>query len=184
MRESLIELRYRKERDDRRVAARSARKQAFNHRQRNAPEREDERLTNATVLEADRVRRHTVLPDPDREGRLAMKTDNVVKHRAALEEERRNMLHTLYVNAGQFITTGAQLDQVVDRVFDDQAQFLNDQQKGVNIWNLGEPETVAELLGEKGKGEDKRKAVDIRGKRNLVEERMRRIGEELTGGRT
>ena len=184
LRESLIELRFRKERDDRIVAAKSARVQAFNRQQREAPEREDERLTNATVLEADQVRRHTMLSDPDRQVRLALKRENVERHRAGLEEERRNMLHTLYVNAGQFITTGAQLDQVVDRVFDDEMQFMNDQSKGVNIWNLGEPETVAELLGERGRGVDRRKAVDnVGGMKGLMEERMRRVGEALTGGK-
>ena len=185
LRESLIELRFRKDRDERAVAAKSARVQAFNRKQREAPEREDERLTHPTVLETDRVRRRTILTDPDREARLALKRENVARQRAEMEEERRNMLHTLYVNAGQFITTGAQLDQVVDRVFDDERQFVNDESVGANIWNLGEPETVAELLGERRRGTDKRKAVDqADAKKILMDERMRRVGEELTGGKT
>ena len=184
LRESLIELRFRKERSDRALIARGQRKQAFNRKLRDAPEREDERLTNPSVLEVDKPRASAGLPDPDRELRLAAKRDNVEIHKAGLEEERKDMLHRLYVNAGQFITTGAQLDEVIDRVFDDEMHFANDSSKGFNIWNLGQPETVAELLGQKGKGRYTRRAVDdAGGKRALTEERMRRLGEELTGGK-
>ncbi|KAL9128856.1 MAG: hypothetical protein Q9217_002545 [Psora testacea] len=187
LRESLIELRFRKERTDSVVAAKSRKKQAFNRARREAPQREDERLTNATVLQSDIPRRHTILPDPDREARLAAKRENVARHTVAKEEERRDMLHTLYINAGTFITTGSQLDQVVDRVFDNVEQFTNDEKRGQNIWNLGFPETVEEMLGGKASGVrvNRPKALDnaLVSRKELHDHRMTRIGEELTGGK-
>ena len=188
LRESLIELRFRKERTDATVAGRSRRKQAFNRERREAPEREDERLTNATILQSDIPRRHTLLPDPNREARLALKRDNVARHSAAKEEERRRMLHNLYVNAGSFITTGSQLDQAVDEVFDDMEQFATSEKLGVNIWNLGFPETVQEMLGGKAAGSSggKSKALEsaLGTGKELLDERMREVGKELTGGKT
>ena len=188
LRESLIELRFRKERDDALVAGRSRRKQAFNRARRRAPEREDERLTNATVLQSDTPRCHTILQDPDREARLAIKRENVAKHNAAKQEERRDLLHNLYINAGSFITTGAQLDQAIDRVFDDTDQFANDEKLGQNIWNLGFPPTVQEMLGGKAVGvlAARTKALDsaVAAPKEVLKERMMRVGEELTGGKT
>ncbi|KAL9633962.1 MAG: hypothetical protein Q9164_004376 [Protoblastenia rupestris] len=170
------------------LAARSKRNQKVNQALREAPEREDERLTNATILQSDIPRRHTVLPDPDREARLAIKQANVANHNAAKEEERRNMLHTLYINAGSFITTSSQLDAVIDRVFDDTDQFTNDEKRGQNIWNLGFPQTVQEMLGGRAarprQGGGRMKALDaaLEGADVVYKERMRKIGEELTGG--
>lgn len=181
LRESLIELQYRKQRTDRQISARSARKQAQNKVLRDAPEREDDRLTNPTVLKSENVVKHHLLPDPDRAARLARKRENVARTEAMKQEERQNALHTLYVNAGTFITTGAQLDKVIDKVFDNQDQFRNDMRPGMNVWNLGFPETVQELLGKPGKGSRAVDSVDANA--NVTKERMRKIAEELTGGK-
>ncbi|KAL9102376.1 MAG: hypothetical protein Q9163_002469 [Psora crenata] len=185
LRESLIELRFRKDRTDATVAVKSRRTQAFNRVRREAPEREDERLTNATVLQSDLPRRHSILTDPDREARLAAKRENVARHNAAKEEERRNMLHNLYINAAGFITTDAQLNQEVDRVFDDTEQFVNDEKVGQNIWNLGFPETVQEMLGGKAAPGGRIKALEnaLGPGKEMLEARMTRVGEELTGGK-
>ena len=149
-----------------------------------APEREDERLTNPSVMQSDRPTSHRILADPNREARLEQKRLNVAAIEAMRQENRRNKLHTLYVNAGDFITTGKQLDKTVDRVFDNQEQFTNDQQRGLNIWNLGLPETVSQLLGKANKDPGSQKAVEsAEGNKIITEERMKRIGEELTGGK-
>ena len=68
-------------------------------------------------------------------------------------------------------------------MFDDNSQFTNDSTPGLNIWNLGFPETVQQLLG-KEEGHQGRKAMDsAEGNAGVSRERMRRIAEELTGGK-
>ena len=102
---------------------------------------------------------------------------------AMREENRRNALHTLYVNAGDFITTGKHLDGVIDRAFDDKSQFRSDRSEGENIWNLGYPETVQELLGKVNKSGRQTAMDSAEGNTIVTRERMRKIGEELTGGK-
>ncbi|KAK3178127.1 hypothetical protein OEA41_000260 [Lepraria neglecta] len=183
LRESLIELSNRKQRQDRWLAARSNKKQADRNALLSAPERDDERLTNPSVLQSEMPEKHHALPDPDREARLARKRQNVADMEAMREGNRRNALHTLYVNAGNFITTGAQLDSTIDKVFDDLNQFNNDSTAGANVWNLGFPETVQQLLGKANQTPGK-KAIDAaEGNAGITRERMRKIAEELTGGK-
>lgn len=149
-----------------------------------APERDDEYLTNPTVMQSAQPTKHHILPDPNREARLAQKRANVAAMDAKKQEDRRNKLHTLYVNAGNFITTGKQLDSAIDRVFDNDGQFRSDQRPGLNVWNLGVPETVSELLGHANKDPRGQKAMEsAAGNAEVTRERMRRIAEELTGGK-
>lgn len=184
LRESLIELNRRKEKTDRFLAARGKRRMDERERLVAAPEPEDERLTNPSVLQSEKPTKHHILPDPNRNARLARKRENVVRMEAIRQEERRNKVHNLYVNAGSFITTGKQLDAVVDEVFDNQDQFTNDQRPGLNVWNLGMPETVSELLGKANKDPRSQKALDSAdGNTSITQERMRRVAEELTGGK-
>ena len=184
MRESLIELKERKHRTDQYLMARGKRRSDERERLLAAPEPEDERLTNPSVLQSEQPARHRTLPDPDRKARLAQKRENVAGMNVVNEEERRTKLHSLYINAGSFITTGKQLDATVDRVFDNQDQFTTDQRPGLNVWNLGVPETVSELLGKANKDPRSQKAMDsAEGNAKITRERMRRISEELTGGK-
>ena len=183
LRQSLLELSIRKQQKDRFVATRSAKKQANRKAQLEAPEREDERLTNPSVLQSQVPQRHHAIPDPNREARLARKRQNVANMEAMRAEHRRAALHNLYVNAGSFITTASQLNSTIDKVFDDNSQFTNDSTPGLNIWNLGFPETVQQLLG-KEEGSSGRKAMDsAEGNAGMTRERIRRIAEELTGGK-
>ena len=184
LRESLVELNHRKQRTDRFLSARSKRNMEERERLLAAPEPEDERLTSSTVLQSEKPVRHHTLPDPNREARLAQKRENVAKMEALRQANRRDKLHTLYVNAGNFITTPKHLDQTIDRVFDNQDQFTTDQRPGLNVWNLGVPETVSQLLSKANQDPRSQKAVDsAEGNATVTKERMRRIAEELTGGK-
>ena len=183
LREGLIELSNRKQEQERRLVLRSRKRQAERKVVLEAPEREDERLTAPSVLQSELPEKHHVLPDPDREARLARKRQNVAKMQAMREVNRRNALHTLYVNAGNFITTGAQLDSTIDRVFDDLSQFSNDTKPGANVWNLGFPETVQQLLAKANQTSGKKALDAAEGNAGITRERMRKITEELTGGK-
>ncbi len=103
---------------------------------------------------------------------------------AMRQVERQEKLHTLYVHAGHFITTEKQLDEVVDKVFDNTRQFSSDARPGLNIWNLGYPESVNELLSKANMNPGTQKAMEVaEGSQPVMRERMKRLSEELTGGK-
>ncbi|CAF9930007.1 hypothetical protein IMSHALPRED_008064 [Imshaugia aleurites] len=183
LREGLTELHQRKKDNDRRRTITSAANRRIREKLLYARERDDAWLTSPTVLSTQRPMKHHALPDPTRPARLAVKSQNVADMAAMREETRRNALHTLYVNAGDFITTGEQLDGVIDRAFDDNSQFRSDSSEGVNIWNLGYPETVQELLGKVNKSGRQTALDSAEGNEIVTRERMRKISEELTGGK-
>lgn len=184
LRESLVELDQRKAKTDQFLEARSRRKQIDRQIRLTEPEREDERLTSPSVMQSETPKMHHILSDPNREARLARKRENVIRTEAMRQEERRDKLHTLYVNAGSFITTDKQLNSMIDKVFDDQDQFRSDQKPGLNMWNLGLPETVSQLLSQANKDPRSQKAMaSAEGNSNITRERMNRIAEELTGGK-
>lgn len=102
---------------------------------------------------------------------------------ARKREERRNDLHVLYTNAQNFIVTEEALSKEVDRVFDDLEQFSTEMKPGLNIWNRGFPSTVKEMLQRSSIGEGSTAVQMESGHEALTNERVKRLGEELTGGR-
>lgn len=185
LREGLVELHNRKQMMDHKMATRSAAKQAHNQKLLYAPPRDDERFTATSVLQAMQASAHSGLPDPDREVRIAAMRQRTQAKAAEKREDRRNMLHTLYMNARSFITTPAELNKLVDKVFDDDnEQFKNSSNDGENIWNLGFPETVEVLLSHQNTDSPDAKVVNrTEGYGPITKKRLNRIGEELTGGK-
>lgn len=169
---------------DHTTAARNAARSAQNHKLLYAPQRDDERLTATSVPQAMQPSAHSGLPDPNREARVAEMRRRTQAKQAAKVEDRRNMLHTLYMNARSFITTQAELNRLVDKVFDDKEQFKSQSNVGENIWNLGYPETIQGLLANQSKDTYGGKAMDrIDEHGPATRARLDRIAEELTGGR-
>lgn len=184
LREGLAELYNRKQLMDHEMATRSAATQARNQRLLYAPMRDDEQFTATSVPQAIQPSVHRGLPDPNREERVAEMRRRTQAEQAARHEVRRNMLHTLYMNARDFITTEAELNKMVDKVFDDKDQFSSGFSDGENIWNLGHPETVKTLLGIHNSSDGPRTAVDrTEGYGPVTRRRLNRIAEELTGGK-
>ncbi|KAL8794387.1 MAG: hypothetical protein Q9195_003085 [Heterodermia aff. obscurata] len=186
LREGLIELSHRKKVSDGIRNQRSKRKVQERERLVAAPMREDERLTNPTILQSQlpvRLRRGgkpQALPNPDGWERILDARARAVEHLERRKEERRDDLHTLYMNANRFITSEAQLNAVVERVFDDQEQFKNSYYRGENVWNLGYQVTVAEMLDYSRRGS---RLVDVARKGQMVKDRYKQIAETLTGGK-
>jgi hypothetical protein len=176
LREGLLELYRRKERTDRAIAARSDHKQSQRQQILHQDQREDERLTSPTTVEVMKPLRSSVLPDPDGEERLARSIANVQARRGQKQEQARDALHTLYMNARKFITTEEQLVAEIERVFPakNNPDWTNDQQAGDNIWNLGAPPTVESMV-------NARKSELAQW--DLVQKRVQKIAEELTGGK-
>jgi len=183
LREGLVELGHRKQKTDRAVAARSAYKKAEHERLIHAAERDDERLTNPSITAAMKQFQSGNVPDPDRPTRIAEKAARIQAKQAAKEEERRDALHTLYTRARDFITTESQLNATIDRVFvEHPEEFTNEGGSGDNIWNRGPPETVQQMLNETNKtGNNAIKHYTGFG--DVTQKRVRRIAEELTGGK-
>ncbi|KAI4254770.1 MAG: hypothetical protein L6R42_007049, partial [Xanthoria sp. 1 TBL-2021] len=117
LRESLVELRERKKKTDARLDARIAAKQYQRDRLLNAPTPADEKFTAASVLQSTLPSR-SGLQDPDREARIQQKREMFAAHDAMKKAERRNALHTLYMNAREFIVTEEKLNEAVEKAFD------------------------------------------------------------------
>jgi len=124
------------------------------------------------------------LPDPNREARLAAASERVAAKAKMLEEQRQNALHTLYMHARNFITTEAQLDAAIEKVFVERPwAHVPGKEKAVSIWDAeGTPPTVQDLLSDVNKTQ--RSAMLFhRGPAVATGKRMLKIAEELTGGK-
>ncbi|KAI9862315.1 MAG: hypothetical protein M1813_004791 [Trichoglossum hirsutum] len=182
LREGLVGLYDRKKQTDRAIAARSAFKAAEREWLLHEEEREDVRLTSPTVPQSLKQLQRGPLPDPDRAQRIAAKAEVVQMKQAQRAEERNDSLHSLYMHARDFITTEEQLNEAIERVFVSHPREFVDSDKGENIWNTGPPDTVQEMLDRVNKAE--KKAIDFHeGLAVLTDRRVRRIAEELTGGK-
>ncbi|MCJ1334487.1 hypothetical protein MMC10_011199 [Thelotrema lepadinum] len=143
-----------------------------------APERPDEYLSRASVLSA--------MSDPSlwssaKARSLSERRERYAALMAAREEEKCNKLHTLYVNAKDFIVSNDQLNRRIETVFEE-PYWQNNPDMG--IWDKeGFPESTNVLLrgaaGKEGNAMDQAEGPW----RKLGEERVKRLGEELTGGK-
>ncbi|KKK19304.1 hypothetical protein P175DRAFT_0497248 [Aspergillus ochraceoroseus IBT 24754] len=177
LREGLLELHTRKQRIDKSMAQRSIEKQKRRERVLRQSEREDERLTRPSVVQEMLPKCTPVLPDPNREERLANGRVKLENNKIQKEATRQDSLHTLYMNARSFITTEAQLAAEIERVFPEgeNEAWRSDHQYGDNIWNLGLPQTVQSIVNEGRKSEAARWEV--------IQGRVKKLGEEITGGK-
>jgi predicted component of type VI protein secretion system len=124
------------------------------------------------------------VPDPDRSARLAAAAANVAAKAAQLEERRRDALHSLYMQAREFIVTEQQLDAKIEAVFVERPwAHVPGKEQAVNIWDAeGAPPTVQDMLGELNGTQ--RTAVGFHGGAAVATgKRMLRVAEELTGGK-
>ncbi|KAI5853552.1 hypothetical protein BZA05DRAFT_336714 [Tricharina praecox] len=169
LREGLHEIKERKEHyEEKRATAFKARSvlrdQALEKALRN-----DVRLTLPSVLSTTRLQEKG-LPDPRREERLremSARRKQILKERSA---ERQSMVHELYMSAGDFILTEAQLDKAIDEKFKDMDLKIGSP--------ATRPPTVREMLVQKdriSKGE----GLNIDDSDNVILE----VGGALTGGR-
>jgi hypothetical protein len=181
LRDGLILLRQRKDKSDQGVAERSLRKEVEREERLNAPQREDERLTSATITKANSTLQSGPVPDPQRGTRLAESAAKVKALQLARQEQRRDALHNLYMHARTFITTEEQLNATVDEIFTDMPFDKNNQND--NIWDMkGAPPTVYDMLAEVNRTQAR--AVKLHQGSSVVgTSRMKKIAEELTGGK-
>jgi pyruvate-formate lyase len=189
LKEGLLELHNREEAMARLVAIRSEQKRKERERLVSQAERVDERLTNSSVPQAMKPGKALKINEADVEARYKKKMSNLEKQWREKAEERREALHTLYMNARTFITTDEQLDAEIEKAFPKgrNTEFATDTKLGDNIWNVGSPATIADLLdaGASRVRKDFSKAglTETDHKFAIDQERMKRIAEELSGGK-
>lgn len=177
LREGLLELHQRKQRTDKEMRSRSHKKQARREAVLQQPEREDEKLTRPSIVEEMMPRRMGVLADPDREHRLQASQARLEAVEARRRTDREDALQSLYMNARGFITSEEQLNAEIDRVFPEGQNdaFRNDARPGESVWNIGPPPTVQSIVTDAKKNESARW--------DLIQDRIKKLSEEVTGGK-
>lgn len=183
LREGLVALNMRKIKDDQKVAFRSNLKQEDRHRRVYAPPREDERLTSPTILASTKTPNSGRLPDPEREARIAASKQAVADKAAELRERRADALHSLYMNARQFITTEAQAEAKINELFTEQPfAHVPGKEYATNVWDAyGAPPSTETML----RGPSRSDLYMDQNRKPYLKnhERMIRLAEELTGGK-
>ena len=179
LREGLRSLKHRKDRTEARYRKIGSERTALHNAAVSAPERDDEYLSRATVmahmLDPNVWRTQKEIDLPERKARYAARV-------AAKEDEKRNALHTLYMNAGEFIVTEEHMEKKVKEVFDEDKFYKKNPDMG--IWDKSQvPEGVSDLLAmERGNyGSATEQATNQA--TELTAERLKRIAEEFTGGK-
>lgn len=126
------------------------------------------------------------LPDPNREARQAGMRARVEEKEARRVADRQDALHTLYMHARTFITNETQLDAAIDKAFGTPQQPVEFGYHGMSVWNTG-PSEKGPFQGVHDKLDQANRArgtfADKQGFADLTNERLKRIAEELTGGK-
>jgi hypothetical protein len=164
------------------MASRSRTKSQQREAAVHAPLREDERLTSTTIRQALQELQKGRLQDPGRDERIAEAAERVKAKELAREAQRKDALHTLYMHARDFITTEAQLDAEIEKIFVE-SPFGESHPGQTNIWDVyGAPPTVQDMLSTVNNTQ--KSALDYhRGPGAITGKRMTKIAEELTGGK-
>ena len=144
-------------------------------------------MTEPTISSLMKEFQKGIVPDPDRLARVEQKRAVVEAKKLQKQEQRRDALHTLYMNAGSFITTEEQLQTAIEQAFPNgpNPAWFNgaiSSKDGDSVWNVGPPDTVRAMLAKGNKTGGG--AVEYNaGYAKTTGDRVRRIAEELTGGR-
>lgn len=176
IREGLTQLKVRNAKAIEEMSKRSEKKRQINQANLLKAERRDDALTSPTVLPTI----ESMVSQPLTEEQIAEKRARFEAKEWAKMEERRNNLHTLYMNARDFIVTEEQLNAKIDAVFDD--PFFENLQDP-SIWaKEGVPEQMkdirAQLSGARSGVMNLSENYSI-----VTRNRLQEIAEELTGGR-
>jgi hypothetical protein len=183
LREGVKQLYQRKVESERELAAKSHRIQEYNKALAMAPPRETDVLTSASISKTIRDFLDDSLPSTSRqssEQRLEAFRRRQQRHTAV----RQSHLHDLYTHARDFIVDEAALDAAIEKEFGTEEKPIRWNRTtgepdsgldgvGESPWAAGAQHGVLEQLNKLKAGE----SID------LAQERIRKVAEELTGGR-
>lgn len=176
----------RREKSDAARNARVSRKFKEHNEAAAAPEREDDRLTRSTVLDA--ILDTKVYPDPERFARAQRGKFKVQAKEKAKYEARRDALMELYINASNFIVQESELKAEIDEIFSEdyfrkQSQFFQRYGTTENSWGIyGKPPSIATML-ETTTGKSTKLMDYYESEYDRSVKRQKRIAEEFTGGK-
>ncbi|KAM0478145.1 hypothetical protein ACHAPX_005333 [Trichoderma viride] len=176
----------RREKSDAVRNARVSRKFKENNEAAAAPEREDDRLTRSTVLDA--ILDTQTYPDPERFARAQRSQVKVQKKEKAKYEARRDALMELYINASNFIVQESELKAEIDEIFSEdyfrkQSQYFQRYGTTENAWGIyGKPPSIANML-ETTTGNSTKLMDYYESEYDRSVKRQKRIAEEFTGGK-
>jgi hypothetical protein len=180
LKESVKQLHVRKTETERDVTAQSARVREHNKALAMAPPRQADVLTSTTVSKTIRDFLEDKLPSTSRQA-----TQGQVQHFQRVQSRntaiRQAHLHDLYTHARDFIVDEGGLDAVIEKEFGTDEKPVRWSREtgeagrhgGESVWTGGAQDGVGEMLQKLRAGE----AVDV------AQERIRRVAEELTGGK-
>ncbi|KAH0291776.1 hypothetical protein M436DRAFT_44517 [Aureobasidium namibiae CBS 147.97] len=188
LKEGLNALQHRRVKSDEYMATRATLRQQEREARLHRPEREDERLTAPSVdSNLLSLLQKGPLQDPNKEARLADMRQRHALKQAARQEDRQDALHSLYVNARDFIVNDAQLSTAIDKAFGTVADPRSFGNYGASVWDNkpSAPSSIVDMLN----------SATARGVRGgalnqstmnkdtaLTAARVRRMAAELTGG--
>lgn len=181
LREGLTELYKRKENMTRAINAKSEAKQAEHARLMAQAEREDARLTNNSIPEGMKPGKHHEISEKELWEIYEKKKANVDRQAAERAEERRDKLHTLYMNARNFITTEEQLNKHIEMEFDE--KFFGEFESAASMWATSPPDSIKTMIERTRGGHSVRLGEEASERFNRDQERMKRIAEKLSGGK-
>ncbi|KAH7406334.1 hypothetical protein DE146DRAFT_651367 [Phaeosphaeria sp. MPI-PUGE-AT-0046c] len=149
-----------------------------------APPLETDLLTANSLHKGVRDYLASTLPPSSKTATIPKRRVAYQKRVARQEAVRANRLHDLYVNAREFMVEEAQLDEAIEKVFgteeepigwgiDGSAGLRSEGKEGLSPWHGPMPEGVGDMLQKLKGGEGV----------GLAKERVRKVAEELTGGK-
>ncbi len=184
IREGLAELHNRKQKQDNDMKIRSDTKSAERARLISQAEREDARLTNVSVPSAMNPNLPQRFSQTEIEKMQRRKQFLVEKHGNRKIQRRQDSLHTLYMNARNFITSEEQLLEKIKEEFDEKdfGGHISDPAK--SYWDSqGPPDGIAQMVNRSTMGRDRRGVGEKEDAWRRDQERMKRLAEELSGGK-
>ncbi|KAH6620432.1 hypothetical protein C7974DRAFT_316826 [Boeremia exigua] len=182
LKDGVQELHARKTKADAQHLARIQASGALRTRLAMAPRRKVDVLTETSVSPGVRDFLADALPTADKNIDARRRAYN--RRQDAQRAVRDSRLHDLYTNARTFIVTEAQLDQAIEDAFGTEEAPIGwdtrgnvgpraSGNEGLSPWNGPMPEGVGDMMSKLRGGEGV----------GLAKERMRKLAEELTGGK-
>ncbi|KAF2797078.1 hypothetical protein K505DRAFT_322845 [Melanomma pulvis-pyrius CBS 109.77] len=181
LRAGVTELHQRKTRTEGVRTARRRREGDEKRALRMAPPKTVDVLTSTSVQKSIRDFLDDKLPSTSRSSITEARRAAFKKRMDKQAAVRQARLHDLYTNAREFIVDEQQLDEAIEKAFGTEEQPMGFDAEGQlvaggagkSVWEKYAPEGVSERLQKLKSGEGV----------GLAEERLKRVAEELTGGK-
>lgn len=157
---------------------------AFRRNVAMAPSRQVDILTQTSISKGIRDFLTDALPGSSRLTITAARRKAYGRRVARVQAVRTSRLHDLYTNAREFIVDEQQLDEAIDKAFGSEESPMGwdvkgnmgprqDGKEGLSPWHGPMPEGVGDMLQKLKGGEGV----------GLAKERVKKVAEELTGGK-